>query len=73
MTNDVQLISDGDGRAVLGDPSAVEQFLASEGLTATTDVHLPAARSVMAAGSVTAQVASGLVAQSGRAAAPSAS
>ncbi len=32
MDNEIQLISDGDGLAVIGDPTAVERFLVSEGL-----------------------------------------
>jgi len=30
MDNEIQLISDGDGLAVIGDPAAVERFLVSE-------------------------------------------
>jgi hypothetical protein len=33
MDNEVELISDGDGLAVIGNPTAVERFLASVGLT----------------------------------------
>lgn len=33
MTDEIQLISDGDGLAVIGDPAAVELFLEYEGLT----------------------------------------
>lgn len=32
VDNEIQLISDGDGLAVIGDPTAVERFLHSEGL-----------------------------------------
>ena len=32
MDDEIQLISDGDGLAVIGDARAVERFLASEGL-----------------------------------------
>ena len=32
MGSEIQLISDGDGLAVFGDPTAVEEFLVSEGL-----------------------------------------
>lgn len=32
MGNEVELISDGDGLAVIGDAEAVERFLAAEGL-----------------------------------------
>jgi hypothetical protein len=31
MDNEIQLVSDGDGLAVIGDPAAVERFLVSEG------------------------------------------
>lgn len=31
MASEIQLISDGDGLAVIGDPTAVERFLVSEG------------------------------------------
>ena len=30
MDNEIQLISDGDGLAAIGDPAAVERFLVSE-------------------------------------------
>src|ERR1700761_5344097 len=32
MGDEIQLISDGDGLAVIGDPAAVDRFLAAEGL-----------------------------------------
>ncbi|WP_326828518.1 hypothetical protein OIE13_19780 [Streptosporangium sp. NBC_01810] len=32
MDSEIQLISDGDGLAVIGSPTAVERFLVSEGL-----------------------------------------
>jgi hypothetical protein len=35
MNNEIELISDGEGLAVIGDAASVEQFLASEGLTPT--------------------------------------
>ena len=35
MDNEIELLSDGEGLAVIGDAAAVEQFLASEGLTPT--------------------------------------
>jgi hypothetical protein len=31
MDDEIQLISDGDGLAVIGDPETVERFLVSEG------------------------------------------
>ena len=33
MDDEIQLINDGDGLAVIGDPGAVDRFLSSEGLT----------------------------------------
>ena len=38
--SEIQLISDGEGLAVIGDPTAVERFLASEGLP-SKDLGLP--------------------------------
>jgi hypothetical protein len=40
MDNEIQLISDGDGLAVIGSPAAVDLFLALEGL-ASKDLGLP--------------------------------
>ena len=40
MDDEIQLISDGDGLAVIGDPAAVERFLVSEGLS-SKDLGLP--------------------------------
>ena len=40
MDNEIQLISDGDGLAVIGDPAAVERFLVCEGLS-SKDLGLP--------------------------------
>ena len=65
MDSDVQLISDGDGLAVIGVPAAVEHFLISEGL-ASKAVALPALDTVLSAGAATAQAASGIAANSGR-------
>jgi hypothetical protein len=36
MDSEIQLISDGDGLAVIGDPTAVDEFLRSEGLWASS-------------------------------------
>lgn len=46
MTDDVQLISDGSGLAVIGDPAAVELFLSSEGLE-SRELDLTRVRSSM--------------------------
>ncbi|WUJ74602.1 hypothetical protein OG809_15340 [Kribbella soli] len=65
MDDEIQLISDGDGLAVLGDPAAVERFLVSEGLQ-SKDLGLPRLGSVLSAGSVAAQAGSEIAANSGR-------
>jgi len=63
--DEIQLISDGAGVAVIGDSAAVERFLASEGL-ASKDLELPKARRVLGAGSAAAQAGSEIAANSGR-------
>jgi hypothetical protein len=65
MDDEIQLISDGDGLAVIGDPMAVERFLVSEGLP-STDLGLPRLGSVLSAGAATAQAGSEIAANSGR-------
>jgi hypothetical protein len=62
----IQLICDGDGLAVMGEPAAVDRFLGAEGLLATRDVGLPTLRDVASTGAATAEVASELAANSGR-------
>src|SRR3954447_13499395 len=65
MSTDVQVISDGDGLAVIGEPSAVERFFAAEGLP-SRDLGLKRLRSVLKTGSEVAQAGSEIAAQSGR-------
>jgi hypothetical protein len=65
MDEDVQLITDGDGLAVIGEPAAVERFLVSEGLS-TQAVELPRLGTVMSAGAAAAQAGSAIAASSGR-------
>jgi hypothetical protein len=65
MDNEIQLISDGDGVAVIGDPAAVELFLSSEGLQ-STDLQLPRLSSLFNAGAGLADVGSAIAAGSGR-------
>ncbi|MGK2874160.1 MAG: hypothetical protein ACSLEW_00755 [Nocardioides sp.] len=65
MENEVQLISDGDGLAVIGDPTAVERFLVSEGLSSKA-LDLPRLRTVLSTGASTAQAGSEVAANSGR-------
>ncbi len=54
MDNEIQLISDGDGLAVIGDPAAVERFLVSEGLS-SKDLGLPRLGAVLSTGAAVAQ------------------
>ena len=64
MGDEVELISDGDGLAVIGRPTAVERFMASAGLSSTArSLRLGAAFS---AGASVAQTGSEVVANSGR-------
>jgi hypothetical protein len=65
MGNEIQLISDGDGLAVIGDPAAVERFLVSEGLS-SKDLGLPRLGSVLGTGAAVAQAGSEIAANSGR-------
>src|SRR5689334_8427905 len=65
MDDEIQLISDGDGLAVIGDPAAVERFLVSKGLQ-STDLGLPRLGSVLSTGAAAAQAGSEIAANSGR-------
>jgi len=65
MDNEIQLISDGDGLAVIGDPTAVERFLVSEGLP-SKDLGLQRLGSVLSTGAAAAQAGSDIAANSGR-------
>lgn len=65
MDDEIQLISDDDGLAVIGDPAAVERFLVSEGLQ-SQDLGLPRLATVLSAGSAAAQAGSEIAANSGR-------
>ena len=65
MDNEIQLISDGDGLAVIGDPTAVERFLVSEGLS-SKDLGLPRLGAVLSTGAAVAQAGSEIAANSGR-------
>lgn len=66
ISDEIQLISDGDGLAVFGEPGVVDRFLASEGLPAHRDITLPSTTDALAVGAAAAQVGSELAAQSGR-------
>lgn len=65
MHDEVQLISDGDGLAVIGEPTAVERFLASESLT-SVDLGLERFTPSLATVAGVVQAASEMSAQSGR-------
>lgn len=65
MDNEIQLISDGDGLAVIGEPKAVETFLRAEGLwDASKKFDLRRLRSLLAIGSDIAQATSEIAANS---------
>ncbi|MEU0368678.1 hypothetical protein ABZ070_00150 [Streptomyces sp. NPDC006283] len=67
MDNKVQLISDGDGLTVIGDPTDVEHFLASEGLLSLSkDLVGPRLAALLRIGAVVAQAGSEIAAHSGR-------
>jgi len=65
MDDEIQLISDGDGLAVIGDPAAVERFLVFEGLS-SKDLGLPRLGAVLSTGAAAAQAGSEIAANSGR-------
>ncbi len=66
MDNEIQLISDGDGLAVIGDPTAVEEFLYSEGLwSLAKKLDLQRLKSLLGTGADVAQAASEIAANSG--------
>ena len=65
MSNEIQLISDGDGIAVIGEPSAVELFLSSEGLP-SKDLDLPRLGKVLSTGGAATQASAEIAATSGR-------
>ncbi|MFT4259505.1 hypothetical protein [Microbacterium sp.] len=66
MSDEIELISDGDGLAVIGEPSAVERYLSSAGV-ASKDLQLHRKLgSALNAGSGVAQAGSQIAANSGR-------
>jgi predicted transcriptional regulator len=65
VDDEIGLISDGDGLAVIGEPAAVERFLVCEGLL-TQAVGLPRLGSVISTGATAAQAGSEIAANSGR-------
>jgi hypothetical protein len=65
MDNEIQLISDGDGLAVIGNATDVERFLVSEGLS-SKDLGLQRLKSAFGTGAAVAQAGSEVAADSGR-------
>jgi len=65
MDDGIELIYDGDGLAVVGNPLDVERFLAAEGLE-SKDLGLGRIGSIVRAGSAVAQAGSEIAANSGR-------
>lgn len=65
MDNEIQLISDGDGLAVIGNATDVERFLVSEGLS-SKDLGLQRLKSVASTGAIVAQAGSEIAANSSR-------
>lgn len=66
MDEEIELISDGDGLAVIGEPEAVERFLVSEGLPTSRDLDLHRIGSALQASAGAMQVGSQVAANSGR-------
>jgi hypothetical protein len=62
--DEIELISDDDGLAVIGNPTAVERFMASAGLSSTT--RSPRLGAALGAGASVAQTGSEIAANSGR-------
>lgn len=67
MDNEIQLVSDGDGLAVIGEPKAIETFLRAEALwDVSKKFDLRRLRSLLGIGSDIAQATSEIAANSGR-------
>lgn len=64
MDDEVELISDGDGLAVIGKPTAVDRFMASVGLS--SNAGSPRLGAALSAGASVAQTGSEIAANSGR-------
>lgn len=65
MNDEIALISDGEGLAVIGEPSAIERFLSAEGL-ASKDLELGRLSFGVGTAANAAHAASGIAASSGR-------
>jgi hypothetical protein len=65
VNDEIQLIADGDGLAVIGDPAAVDRFLVSEGLSAK-DLGLQRLGPTLSSAAGVVQLGSELAANSGQ-------
>ncbi len=65
MDDEIQLISDGDGLAVIGEPKAVERFLNAQGL-ASRELGLPRLANILSASGASTDAASLVASTSGR-------
>jgi predicted transcriptional regulator len=65
VDNELALISDGDGLAVIGESGAVERFIASVGQP-SRDLELPRLKSVLATGAAATEAGSTIADSSGR-------
>jgi hypothetical protein len=65
LANEIQLISDGDGLAVIGHPAAVDRFLTAERLP-SKDLGLKRLSSALSTGSKIAKAGSEIAEHSGR-------
>lgn len=66
MSNEIELVSDGDGVAIFGDPREVELFLSAAGVPSKEIALRPPLGSALNAGSSVAQAGSQISANSGR-------
>lgn len=66
MGSEIELVSDGDGVAIFGDPSEVELFLSTAGVTSKEIALRPSLGAALNAGSGVAQAGSQIAANSGR-------
>jgi len=65
MSDEIELIGDGEGMAVIGEPEAVDRFLRAEGLP-SRDLGLGRLRAVLSTGSGAAQASAQIAENSGR-------
>ncbi|RKR73494.1 hypothetical protein [Frondihabitans australicus] len=66
MNDELELIRDGNGIAVIGDPGAIERFLTGQGITESRDLGLSRLGSTLSVGAAAAQSGATIAANSGR-------